>query len=78
MAKRGLGWRRASGTAHTPYPFIYSRDVWDVRRFNPLGHGPKVAGPSRWAVRLAVAIIILVLGGSFVLLLAQAAQALLR
>jgi hypothetical protein len=78
MAKRGFGGRRTSGSARNQYPFIYSRDVWDVRRFNPLGRGPSVAGPSRWAVRLAVAIIILVLGGSLVLLLAQAAQALFR
>ena len=78
MAKRSFDVRRRSGSTRTPYPFIYSRDVWDVRRFNPLGRGPSVAGPSRWAVRFAVALIIVVLGSGLVFLLAQVAQAIFR
>lgn len=78
MAKRNVGRRRAWRPMRTPYPFIYSRDVWDVRRFNPLGSGPRVAGPSRWAVRFAVALIVVVLGGGLIVLLAQAALALFR
>lgn len=78
MAKRGFGRRRAVGSPRAPYPYIYSRDVWDVRRFNPLGRGPSVGNPSRWAVRFASVLIVVLLGGSLVFLLAQVALAIFR
>jgi len=53
---------------------VYSRDAWDIRRFNPLGQNPS-GGVSRWGVRFAVALIVIVLGGSLLLLIMQAAQA---
>lgn len=75
MARGRAGAKQRRATGGAPFPFIYSRDVWDVRRFNPLGGSPSAHMPSRWAMRFAVAVIVAVLGGSLILLIAQAAQA---
>ncbi len=77
MARGNAGARRRLGDGRrTPYPFVYSRDAWDVRRFNPLGRAPGAHMPSRWAMRFAVALIVAVLGGSLILAIALMAQAL--
>lgn len=67
--------RRRWPIQRAPYPFVYSRDAWDIRRFNPLGQAPGGAGPSRWGVRFAVAFLVVLLGGSLLLLIVQMAQA---
>ena len=62
----------------SPYPFIYTRDAWDFRRFNPLGEAPGGYTLSRWGVRLAVAFLVVLLGGSLLLLVVQMAQAIFK
>ena len=74
MTKGNTERQRRWHIQRTPYPFVYSRDAWDIRRFNPLGQNPS-GGVSRWGVRFAVALIVIVLGGSLLLLIMQAAQA---
>lgn len=77
MARRNAGARqRRDSGPRAPYPFVYSRDAWDVGRFNPLGGSLSAHMPSHWAMRFAVAVIVAVLGGSLILMIALAAQAL--
>lgn len=75
MARRNAEGRRRRRVQRSPYPFVYSRDAWDIRRFNPLGQAPGGNGLSRWGVRFAVALLVVVLGGSLLLLILQMAQA---
>ncbi len=71
MARRNAGARqRRDSGPRAPYLFVYSRDAWDVGRFNPLGGSLSAHMPSHWAMRFAA------LGGSLILMIALAAQAL--
>jgi hypothetical protein len=59
--------RRQLGPAHhgtEPYPYVFSSDVFDQRRFGVPGqpYGPASNLPSRAATWFAIVVIVLVLG----------------
>lgn len=79
MAKGNSGKRwRLGYTRRDPYPFVYSRDLWDLRRFYPMGRNPSGGSPTRWEVRFAIAFLVLLLGGSLVLLIVQTVLAIIH
>ena len=79
MPKGNSGKRQRFGSMRRdPYPFVYSRDLWDLRRFYPMGRNPGGGSPTRWEVRFAIALLVLLLGGSLVLLIVQTVLAIIH